>query len=107
MLVQNLNEVILKPEALCGAVLRFATSLGRDITPTIFLLFSHQSPTSHSTLAQLLVRQVLRQGLWLVVVDQVHLQIQQDMLFCGMMCELINDFFSKMFSLSVSRQNPK
>ena len=73
----------------------------------MFLLSSPQFLAKHSDLTVMLSRQARRCVLWLVIIDEVHLHVQQGMTSRKEILELIMSFFLEVFSKSVPSQNQK
>ena len=97
----NLDEVCLKLKAVYAAILRSAAIFRADTVSTVFLLSSPQFRVNHSELTAMLSRQAHRRLLLLVIIDEVHLHVQQGTTFHNESCELTTCFFLKVFSKSV------
>ena len=91
----NLDEVWAQSRTQYNAILCRAASLRRDTTSTLFLMSSPQFLLKHVELVNVLAAQAKERVLRLVVVDEVHLHVQQGTTFRHEIRALKDAFFSQ------------
>jgi len=103
----NLDEVWGQSKRRYNEILHRAASIQRDTTSTLFLLSSPQFLLKHTELLRVLESQAKERVLRLVVVDEVHLHVQQGTTFRHEIRALKEAFFAKVYDGSNLRENPK
>ena len=91
------DKVYAKLKGKYNALIARIRSLERDTTSTAFLLASPQFMANQPEFTRVLITEAHNRVLHLVVVDEVHLFIQQGILFCGDIYQLTVSFFLKVF----------
>ena len=103
----NVDELFSQSRLKYNALMARLKALRRDTTSTIFLFSSPQFLCNHSDLTNLLIVKAAERVLRLVVVDEVHLHVQQGMSFRSEIRELKDVFFAKVFARNKSGCHPK
>merc|ERR1712155_250958 len=88
----NIDEVFSRSRAKYNNVLCRAARLERNTTSSVFILLSPQFMCEHRDFTKMLIDQAKNRVLRLVVVDKVHLHVQQGTSFRGEL-RLLNDIF--------------
>ena len=103
----NADELYNQSRQLYYKVLRRARVLSVRTTSTMFFFASPQFVCNHPEFAQMLILQAEARVLRLVVLDEVHLHVQQGTSFRNAIRQLKDVFFCKVFKNSKVENRPK
>ena len=103
----NLDELFERSPEKYRDLLAAAGAMKRDTTTTRFLIASPQHLAHHPELTQLLSHQARNRVLRLVVIDEIHLFVQQGTSFRGEIRHLKECLFLRVFRGVPASQTPK
>ena len=103
----NLDELFERSPEKYRDLLAAAGAMQRDTSTTRFLIASPQHLAHRSELTQMLANQAKNRVLRLVVVDEIHLFVQQGTSFRGEIRHLKECFFLRVFRGMPASQTPK